>query len=60
MTSIQPHPVTIVGAGGIGCAIGHALVTGGIDVTMVDADTSKVEAGKKVGISIDGVVFHVQ
>lgn len=54
MTSIQPHPLTIVGAGGIGCAIGHALVSGGIDVTMVDADTSKVEAGRKVGISIDG------
>ena len=54
MTSAQSNPVTIVGAGGIGCAIGHALTTGGVDVTMVDANPTKVQAGTEHGITIDG------
>jgi 2-dehydropantoate 2-reductase len=44
----------IVGAGGIGCAVGHALCSAGWDVTFVDANTDKVLWGRANGVCIDG------
>jgi 2-dehydropantoate 2-reductase len=46
--------VTIVGVGGIGCALGHALLRGGVDVTFVESDAEKLEWGGHNGISVDG------
>src|SRR5437773_664580 len=34
--------ITIVGAGGIGCAVGYAFCAAGVRVTFVDADEQKV------------------
>jgi 2-dehydropantoate 2-reductase len=45
--------VTIVGAGGIGCAVGYALRIAGIDVTFVESDLDKVVWGKTQGILVD-------
>jgi 2-dehydropantoate 2-reductase len=44
---------TIVGGGGIGCALGHALVAGGVDVTMVEVDAAKLDWGRAHGIGLD-------
>ncbi len=52
MRSHKPA-VTIVGAGGIGCALGHALLAGGVDLTVVEADVQKLEWGRSNGIAVD-------
>jgi 2-dehydropantoate 2-reductase len=46
--------VTIVGAGGIGCAIGYSLRAAGVDVTLVDANRDKVQWGRANGVGIEG------
>jgi 2-dehydropantoate 2-reductase len=43
----------VVGAGGIGCAVGYALRAAGALVTFVDADAEKVEWGRRHGVCID-------
>ena len=45
--------VTIVGAGGIGCALGHALLSGGVEVTFVERDPAKLEWGRQHGVKVD-------
>jgi len=45
--------VTVVGAGGIGCALGCALRVGGIDVTFVENDPIKLEWGRRNGVVVD-------
>ncbi len=45
--------VTIVGAGGIGCALAHALCSGGIDVTIVEIDEEKLAWGREHGVAVD-------
>jgi 2-dehydropantoate 2-reductase len=45
--------VTVVGAGGIGCALGHALCSGGIDVTFVETDEVKLAWGREYGVAVD-------
>jgi 2-dehydropantoate 2-reductase len=45
--------VFVVGAGGIGCAVGYALRAGDLDVTFVDADEQKVEWGNRYGVGLD-------
>jgi 2-dehydropantoate 2-reductase len=45
--------VCIVGAGGIGCAVGHALCAAGWEVTFVDANAEKVNWGKANGVCVD-------
>jgi 2-dehydropantoate 2-reductase len=45
--------ITIVGAGGIGVAVGYALRSGGLSVTFVDADPAKVEHGRRHGVAVD-------
>src|SRR6266478_646452 len=47
--------ICVVGAGGIGCAVGHALVTPGQDVTFVDANAEKVRWGRSHGVVIEGL-----
>ncbi len=54
---MSEHPTVktfILGAGGIGCALGHALCAGGADVTFVDADEQKVDWGRRHGVGLDG------
>jgi 2-dehydropantoate 2-reductase len=46
--------VHVVGAGGIGCAVGHALCAAGVAVTFVDADPQKVTAGREHGVGVEG------
>jgi len=48
------RPVHVVGAGGIGCAVGYALRAAGIPVTFVEGNAAKVEAGRANGIRVDG------
>ncbi|MBW8065588.1 MAG: ketopantoate reductase family protein [Nitrospira sp.] len=45
--------VFIVGAGGIGCAVGYALRAGDFDFTFVEVDEQKVEWGKRHGVGLD-------
>jgi 2-dehydropantoate 2-reductase len=47
------QPVTIVGAGGIGCAVGYALRSSGVTVRFVDADAAKVEWARAHGVQVD-------
>ena len=60
------HTAHILGAGGIGIAAGVCLARAGWNVTMVDSNAKKIEAGKRDGMSVDSqietraqfVVFH--
>ncbi len=45
----------IVGAGGIGCAVGYALARGGCSVTFVDTNLAKLKWGRKFGVSVAGL-----
>lgn len=45
--------VTVVCAGGIGCALGHALCAGGVDVNFVENDSTKLEWGRRNGVAED-------
>jgi 2-dehydropantoate 2-reductase len=51
MQSVEP--IYVVGAGGIGCAVGYALITSGTKVCFVEADTNKVAWGRQHGVRID-------
>lgn len=48
-----PDPVFIVGAGGIGCAVGYALRAAGLPVRFVESDGAKVEWGRRNGVGLD-------
>jgi len=53
-TSDRPGTeVFVVGAGGIGCALGYALRAGDVDVTFVEADQQKVDWGRRHGVGLD-------
>jgi 2-dehydropantoate 2-reductase len=45
--------LTIIGAGGIGCAVGYALRAAGCRVCFVDADRAKVDWGRAHGVQVD-------
>jgi 2-dehydropantoate 2-reductase len=45
--------ITIVGAGGIGCAVGYAFATSGAHVTFVETDAAKVAQGLAHGVAVD-------
>lgn len=45
--------IHIVGAGGIGCAVGYALQSVGTSVLFVEANSSKIECGRHYGIRVD-------
>jgi 2-dehydropantoate 2-reductase len=51
---VHPSPVFVVGAGGIGCAVGHALRAAGVPVRFVEADTDKVRWGRLHGVGVEG------
>jgi 2-dehydropantoate 2-reductase len=53
MCHVQP-PITIVGAGGIGCALGYALRAAGEPVRFIDADASKIQWGRERGVGVQG------
>jgi len=46
--------IHVVGAGGIGCAVGYALRAAGVPVVFVDANPRKIEAGQRDGVAVDG------
>jgi 2-dehydropantoate 2-reductase len=46
-------PVFVVGAGGIGCAVGYALCQAGVAVTFVDTDREKIRWGQLHGVQVD-------
>jgi len=45
--------VHVVGAGGIGCAIGYALRAAGVPVVVVEAHPAKLGAGRRDGLRVD-------
>jgi 2-dehydropantoate 2-reductase len=45
--------IHIIGAGGIGCAIGYALRAAKVPVVFVDTNSAKVEAGRREGVRVD-------
>jgi 2-dehydropantoate 2-reductase len=49
----SPKEVVIVGAGGIGCALGHVLCAGGVDVIFIETDPRKLEWGRRNGVAVD-------
>jgi 2-dehydropantoate 2-reductase len=49
---MRTDAITVIGAGGIGCAVGHALLTAGVKVNFVDADAAKVDAGNRSGVDV--------
>ncbi len=48
-----PSSIFIVGAGGIGCAVGYGLLSAGISVVFVEADEHKIRWGQRLGVGID-------
>ena len=54
-SSLIPHPSSlfVVGAGGIGCAVGYALCAAGLNPVFVDVDTDKVSWGNLHGVAVD-------
>jgi 2-dehydropantoate 2-reductase len=46
--------ITIIGAGAIGCAVGHALRSAGTAVTFIDSNPGKVQWGRTHGVCIEG------
>ncbi len=46
--------VQVVGAGGIGCAIGYSLRSAGVPVRFVEANPRKILAGLRHGVQIQG------
>ncbi len=53
MSDRRSTDIFIVGAGGIGCAVGYALRAGDLAVTFVDVDEQKVEWGTRHGVGLD-------
>jgi len=47
------EPIYVVGAGGIGCAVGHALCAAGLHPVFVEADPEKVQWGLANGVGVD-------
>ncbi|MEX2632237.1 MAG: ketopantoate reductase C-terminal domain-containing protein [Tistlia sp.] len=45
--------VFIVGAGGIGCALGYALLASGLQVTFVEIEERKIDWGNRHGVQVD-------
>jgi 2-dehydropantoate 2-reductase len=45
-------PVHVVGAGGIGCAVGYSLRAAGVPVVFVEANPAKIAAGRASGVQV--------
>src|SRR5579875_949721 len=50
--------VHIVGAGGIGCAVGYSLCNSGLSVVFVDTDAAKIDWGRRQGVAVDDLPPH--
>jgi 2-dehydropantoate 2-reductase len=48
-----PSSIFIVGAGGIGCAVGYGLLSAGLPVIFVETDQHKLHWGQRIGVGID-------
>src|SRR5229473_4139769 len=48
-----PSSIFIVGAGGIGCAVGYGLLAAGIRVIFVESNQDKIRWGRAHGVAID-------
>src|SRR5262245_41845474 len=46
-------PIHVLGAGGIGCAVGYFLRAAGASVTFVEASAAKLAAGRARGVRVD-------
>lgn len=46
--------IHVVGAGGIGCAVGYALRALGVPVVFVESDAAKLAAGRRDGVAVAG------
>jgi 2-dehydropantoate 2-reductase len=46
------EPLFVVGAGGIGCAVGYSLCRAGAPVTFIDANPAKVRWGRRHGVRV--------
>ncbi len=53
MTRHAQEAIYVVGAGGIGCALGYALCSSGARVVFVDANAAKVAWGRANGVRVD-------
>lgn len=51
---IRTLPIQVIGAGGIGGAVGYALLQAGRPVTFVETDARKIAAGRERGVQVDG------
>lgn len=51
----QKLRVVVVGAGGMGALFGAILSDGGLDVTLVDTDSSHIDAIRRNGLHISGL-----
>ena len=49
---MDANAVTVVGAGGIGSAVGAALRAAGVPVKYVEANAAKIEAGQRAGLDV--------
>lgn len=48
------RPLHIIGAGGIGVALGYALARNGCDVHMIESESDKCEYGRQHGMVVEG------
>jgi len=48
-----PSSIFIVGAGGIGCAVGYALLSAGLPAVFVETNQDKIRWGRVNGVGID-------
>jgi 2-dehydropantoate 2-reductase len=46
--------VEVIGAGGIGCALGYWCLAQGLDVLLVDISPEKIDSGNRSGVHLDG------
>ena len=44
----------IIGVGGIGCALGYALLSSGAEVVFVESNPNKIESGNRHGVEVVG------
>ena len=54
MPRLLNKPIHILGVGGIGAALGWALVQGGYSVVLIDNHSSKIAHGRENGITVVG------
>jgi 2-dehydropantoate 2-reductase len=51
----SPQSYTVVGAGGIGCALSYSLLAAGCPLLLVESDITKIAWGRAHGVCVDGL-----